>query len=105
MSTATFERTMEQRLLALGRANEIRLGRAKVRREIGTRRLSAADVLMDSPECVLSMSIFDLLMAQPRWGRTRSLKVLAVARISESKQVGSLTERQRGELRRLLGGQ
>lgn len=95
MSTATFERTMEQRLLALGRANEIRLGRAKVRREIGTRRLSAADVLLDPPECVLSMPIFELLMAQHRYGRSRSSGLLRRVRISEGRLIGALTDRER----------
>lgn len=94
------DRTTQQRTTALDRANEIRCARAKLRRQIGSRQRSAADVLLCPPECVSTMSVLDLLMAQYRWGRHRALKVLAVARISESKQVGSLTERQR----RLLAG-
>ena len=40
------------------------------------------------------MAIADLLMSQRRWGRTRCRKLLAMP-ITETKTIGSLTERQR----------
>ena len=44
------------------------------------------------------MAIGDVLMSQRRWGGTRCRKFLAMFRISETKTVGSLTERQRQAL-------
>ena len=47
------------------------------------------------------MAIADLLMSQHRWGRTRCRRFLASIPMSETKTVGSMTERQR----RALAGQ
>ena len=44
------------------------------------------------------MAIGDVLMSQRRWGGTRCRKFLAMFRISETKTIGSLTERQRHAL-------
>jgi len=41
------------------------------------------------------MSIAELLTSQRRWGRTRARKFLMPLMISEAKQLGALTERQR----------
>ncbi len=51
------------------------------------------------------MAIGDVLMSQRRWGSTRCRKFLAMFRISETKSVGSLTERQRRELSARLSGE
>ena len=50
------------------------------------------------------MSVSDLLTSQRRWGSTRCRKVLASIPMSENKSVGSMTERQRQALSRLLEG-
>jgi hypothetical protein len=44
------------------------------------------------------MTVFQLLSSQYRWGRRTSMRVLSRLRIGEWKQVGALTERQRGLL-------
>ncbi|MGB2712008.1 MAG: hypothetical protein WBC33_10875 [Conexibacter sp.] len=41
------------------------------------------------------MAIADVLMSQRRWGGTRCRKFLAMFQVSETKTVGSLTQRQR----------
>lgn len=41
------------------------------------------------------MAIGDVLMSQRRWGSTRCRKFLMMFQLSETKSVGSLTERQR----------
>jgi hypothetical protein len=46
--------------------------------------------------------IFDLLLAMPTMGRVKVNRVLNVCRISPSKTVGGLTERQRVELASML---
>ncbi len=94
MQTATM--TPEpQRLRALERANEVRLARAELKRKIAEGRTSAAEVILECPWEASSWGVGDLLMSQRRWGSTRCRKFLSRNHISEVKQVGSLTERQR----------
>lgn len=84
-----------QHLKALERANRVRLARAELKRRIAEGEVSAAEVILSSPWEASSMAIGDVLMSQRRWGSTRCRKFLAMFRISETKRVGSLTERQR----------
>lgn len=90
-----------QRLLALERANEIRLARAELKRRIADGDISAAEVILSPPGAAASWAIGDLLMSQRRWGTTRCRKFLLRNQINENKTVGALTERQR----RLLADQ
>ena len=80
---------------ALARANEVRLARAALKRDIGAGRRAVTDVIIDSPWEADSMSLSELLCSQRRWGRARSRKLLSSAALSEGKKIGSLTERQR----------
>jgi hypothetical protein len=80
---------------ALARANKVRLARAALKRDVSAGRRSITEVIMDSPWEVESMSLGELLCAQRRWGRARSRKLLSSTALSEGKQVGTLTERQR----------
>src|ERR1700761_8381517 len=84
-----------QRLRALDRANQIRLGRAALKRRIALGEVSAAEVILKCPDAAHSWPIGDLLMSQRRWGSTRCRKFLARNHIVETKPVGSLTDRQR----------
>lgn len=84
-----------QHLRALQRANEVRLARAELKRRVSDGELTAAEVVLDSPWEAESMAIADLLMSQRRWGRTRCRRFLAQVPLSETKTIGSLTERQR----------
>ena len=84
-----------QRLRALERANAVRLARAELKRRIGDGEISAAEVILTCPWEAGSWTLGDLLMSQRRWGRTRCRKFLARNQISEMKQVGALTDRQR----------
>ena len=83
---------------ALARANQVRLARAALKRDIGAGRRSVTDVVMESPWEAESMSLSELLCSQRRWGRARSRKLLAAAALKETKRLGTLTERQRGIL-------
>jgi hypothetical protein len=84
-----------QHLRALQRANEVRLARADLKRRVAEGELTASEVVLGSPWEAESMAIADLLMSQRRWGRTRSRRFLAQVPLSETKTIGSLTERQR----------
>jgi hypothetical protein len=80
---------------ALARANQVRLARAALKRDISAGHRSVTEVITDSPWEAESMSLSELLCSQRRWGRARSRKLLASAALGEAKKIGSLTERQR----------
>jgi hypothetical protein len=88
-------RGTSQCMQALARANEVRLARAALKRDICAGRRNVTDVVLDSPWEAESMSLSELLCSQRRWGRARSRKLLASAALSEGKRLGTLTERQR----------
>jgi hypothetical protein len=92
-----------QHLQALNRANEVRLARAELKRQVAEGRVSVGDVIVESPWEACSMTVADLLMSQRRWGLTRCRKLLAQIPVSETKTIGSLTERQRYALAALTG--
>ncbi len=84
-----------QHMRALERANEVRLARADLKRRVADGGLRAADVILTSPWETESMAVADLLMSQRRWGRTRARRFLAGIPMSESKTIGTMTDRQR----------
>ena len=55
-------------------------------------------LLLDPPEYVLTAKVFDMLLAVPKYGRVKVNKVLQQCRISPSKTIGGLSQRQRSEL-------
>jgi hypothetical protein len=89
------ERGTDQCMQALARANQVRLARAALKRDIGAGRRAVTEVIVDSPWEAESMSLSELLCSQRRWGRARSRKLLSSAALGEAKKVGTLTERQR----------
>jgi hypothetical protein len=89
------KRGTPQCMEALARANKVRLARAALKRDISAGRRNITEVIMESPWEVESMSLGELLCSQRRWGRARSRKLLSSTALSEGKQVGTLTERQR----------
>ena len=91
-----------QHLRALEHANRVRLARAELKRKVGSGALTAAEVVSTSPQEVQSMSISELLMSQRRWGHARCRRVLLSLGVPENKRIGTLTDRQRLALRRLL---
>ena len=93
--TATMTSEPPQRLRALERANEVRLARAELKRRIAQGQVSAARIILDSPWEASSWAVADLLMSQRRWGSQRCRKFLTRSGISERKEIGKLTERQR----------
>jgi hypothetical protein len=57
---------------------------------------------MNPPEYVETAKVFDMLLAVPKYGRVKVNKVLTQCRISPSKTIGGLSQRQRDELVSLL---
>ena len=96
------ERSLAQRMDALQRANEIRSKRAQLKRDLKGSRTSIHTLLLDPPEWVETAKVFDMLLAVPKYGRVKVNKILAQCRISPSKTIGGLSQRQRTELVQLL---
>jgi hypothetical protein len=96
------ERSLDQRMEALRRANEIRTARAQLKRDLKAGRRSIHDLLLEPPEYVETAKVFDMLLAVPKYGRVKVNKVLQLCRISPSKTIGGLSQRQRTELVSML---
>lgn len=94
-SNSIASRPMPQHLQALERANRVRLARAALKRSIASGEVSVTKVITECPWQTESMNLSELLRAQPRWGRTRTRKLLNSVGLSENKRLDTLTERQR----------
>jgi hypothetical protein len=101
---ATATAPAAQHMRALAQANRVRLARAELKRQVADGETSVADVVLERPWEAESMTISDLLMSQHRWGRTRCRRFLASIPMSETKTIGSMTDRQRRELASRLAG-
>ena len=101
-STTAPERSFDQRMEALRRANDIRSRRAVLKKDLKAGRVRFESLLLDPPEYLLTAKVFDMLLAVPKYGRVKTQRVLNHCRISPSKTIGGLSERQREELIQLL---
>lgn len=95
-------RSLIQRMEALDKANEIRGYRAQLKRDLKSGRANVLDVLLEPPEMLDTMKIFDLLISTPKRGRIKVNQLLGQCRISPSKRIGGLSQRQRSELVSML---
>jgi hypothetical protein len=89
---------MPQHLNALARANRVRLARTELKRKVAADELAVADIadpITLLPWRAESMSIFELLAAQHRWGALRVRTFLGRLSISEGRPLANLTPRQR----------
>jgi hypothetical protein len=100
--TAAPERSLDQRMTALQRANEIRTKRAELKRDLKAGRVSITALLLDPPKEVETAKVLDMLLSVPKVGRVKAGKVLQQCRVSPSKTIGGLSERQRAELVELM---
>lgn len=96
--SAAPERSLVQRMDALQRANEIRTKRAQLKRDLKGGRVSIHDLLLEPPAFLETAKVFDMLLAVPKYGRVKANRALAQCRISPSKTIGGLSQRQRSEL-------
>jgi len=91
-------RSRDQRMQALKRANDIRVKRAKLKKDLKDGRVRIEKILATPPEYVSTAKVFDILLAVPKFGRVKAARFLNQCRISQSKTVGGLSDRQRTEL-------
>jgi hypothetical protein len=92
------ERSLDQRMEALKRANDIRVRRARLKKDLKDGRVLIEQILAAPPAYVETAKVFDILMAVPKFGRVKAGRFLNQCRISQAKTVGGLSERQRTEL-------
>lgn len=94
-----------QHLQALARANAIRQARATLKRQVAAGGLSVAEVVLGDPLEARTMPLAELLISQRRWGLTRCRRFLQAIPMSETKTVGTLTDRQRAAVAHRLSAQ
>lgn len=95
-------RSYVQRMEALKRANTVRTKRSKLKKDLKAGNKSIHILLRKPPPYIETMKLSDLLIAVPKYGRIKVNKILAQARISPSKTVGGLSDRQRREVIQLI---
>ena len=95
-------RSPKQRMEALRQANEIRFARAELKKDLKAGNVKIEQLLSQPPDYVESATVSDLLMAVPNVGRVKTARLLEKSRISQSRTVGGLSERQRADLLGLL---
>lgn len=99
----TPQRSLDQRLDALRRANEIRSLRAKLKKDLKSGDLSVDEVIAEPiDDFVLTAKVFDIIVAAPKYGKVKATRLLNQCRISQGKTLGGLSTRQRDELVDLL---
>ncbi|MHB1950216.1 MAG: integration host factor, actinobacterial type [Acidiferrobacteraceae bacterium] len=102
MTVQAPDRSVEQRMAALRRANAVRSARKGMKADLKSGRLAVALLTGMPPSYVLSMKVWDLLTAAPNIGPVKARTLLRRAEIAPSKTVGGLSRRQRDELVGLL---
>lgn len=83
---------------ALKAANQIRTRRADLKKRLKAGRVGIHGIILDPPEWLLTMHLSELMLSVPKYGRVKVNRILTQCRISPSKTVGGLSERQRGEI-------
>jgi hypothetical protein len=91
-----------QHMVALARANEIRLAGSSVKRELASRSISFGEAIGD--ERAGSLQVVKLLSAVPRVGPKTAASLCACLPVLPLKRVEFLTERQRSVLVGLVEG-
>src|SRR3569833_826885 len=91
-------RSLDQRMEALKRANDIRVKRAQLKKDLKSGTTSIEQLLREPSEFVSTAMVFDMLLAVPMFGRVKAARLLYQCRFSQSLTVGGLSDRQRHEL-------
>jgi hypothetical protein len=99
---STPQRSLDQRMDALRRANEIRSQRAQLKRELKSGAQELHTLIRDAPDFMRTAKVFDVIVAAPKYGKVKATRILNQCRISQGKTLGGLSDRQRDELVELL---
>jgi hypothetical protein len=93
---------MEQRRQALAHATQVRRQRALLKADLKRGSVSIAALIGDPPAYLASAKMMAVLRALPGWGPIKAARLLERCRVSPTKSIGGLTQRQRTELIRAL---
>lgn len=85
-----------QIMAALAKANEVRLGRARIKEGLADGSLGMAEAL--ERDEAQDMTIVKLLRSFPRWGEARSYKLMDHLGLSPHARVRDLSQRRRAVL-------
>ena len=96
--SAVPQRLAEQRRQALQKANAIRSRRAQLKKDLVAGSIRIDKILAAPPEFAKTERLSVLLLAVPGYGRARVSRLLTRIRISDSKTLAGLSDRQRAEL-------
>lgn len=98
-TTSAPVRTREQMMAALKQANVVRTRRATIKKALASGHLTPATVLFAmGHDWLLAMRVETVLLATPKLGRAKVARTLNACRISPSKTIQGLSERQGREL-------
>lgn len=89
--------SVPQHMAALAKANETRIAAAATKREVKAGR-PVADLLLDPPDHMWRVRVYDLLMCQPRFGDSRASRLMRDAGVRYGMRIEGLTVRQRRAL-------
>ena len=81
MSGTAPARSLDQRMDALKRANDIRTARAKLKKDLKAGKANIHALLLDPPDYVMTAKVFDMLLAVPKYGRVKTNRILNQCRI------------------------
>lgn len=88
---------------ALEYGNGIRTFRKELKERLKLGQTSIIEVLLDPVDHRLeTMKLLELLLAVPTFGKVKAEKTLFLCRISPSKTIGGMSQRQRSELISML---
>ena len=91
MSVIAPERSLQQRMDALETANDIRLWRAQLKRDLKARERRLFDVLDEQHPYLAGMRVAELLLALPGCGTEKTRLIMDRARVSPTIRVSALT--------------
>ena len=97
-SPRTPQRSAEQRRAALAQANQVRVQRAALKAALKQGRCSPATLITEPPDYLASAKVLELIIALPGYGPAKAARLLGRCRISQTKTVAGLSQRQRREL-------
>lgn len=90
------QRSVDQRMEALARGNEVRVHRSRLKARLKTGEASFQPLLLGHDDPLLdTMKVQELLLAVPGVGPTKVRRVLKGAGVSPSKSLAGLTNHQR----------
>jgi hypothetical protein len=92
------DRSLDQRMAALRRANEVRTARAAIKRDLKTGRRDVRVLIAEPPPELATCKIAELIIAAPKFGKSKTDRLLRQVKVSPSRTIGGLSDRQRDDL-------